>query len=243
MDDKIGVFICTGYGIAESLDVDALCKVVTEEMSVPFCKTVESCEGPGLTAINQDIEQEGLNKVVVAGISPRRYRDDAFPGDVMVEHIGLREQVVWCLPPGEEDTQMMAEDYLRMYITRLKKRKPLEPFQPEEEIDKSLLVVGGGIAGMTAALEAAHTGYDVRLVEKTDQLGGWLAKQHKSIPPLPPSLRPSTSVSRAGRHRCRRVGRGDRPARTHHRVQVGSYQRDHGCARPVRRDTHLDRQR
>ena len=48
MEDKIGVFICTGYGIAEALDIDALCKLVNEEYTVAVCKTVDSCEGPGL---------------------------------------------------------------------------------------------------------------------------------------------------------------------------------------------------
>jgi quinone-modifying oxidoreductase subunit QmoB len=186
MDDKIGVFVCTGYGIAEALDVDALCKVATDEYNVPFCKTVESCEGPGLAVINEDIESEGLTKALVAGISPRRYPDNTFPEGVIVEPVGIREQVVWSLPAGDEDTQMVAEDYLRMYITKLQKTKALEPFQPDEEIDKSILVVGGGIAGLTAAVEAAYAGYDVRLVEKTDKLGGWLAKQHKSIPTKPP---------------------------------------------------------
>jgi quinone-modifying oxidoreductase subunit QmoB len=186
MEDKIGVFICTGYGIADALDVDALCKVATEEFNVPFCKTVETCEGRGLDAINEDIASEGLNKVVIAGISARRYPGHAFPEDVLAEPVGLREHVVWCQPAGEEDTQMMAEDYLRMYITRVQKRQPLEPFEAEDAIDKSLLVVGGGIAGLTAAVEAARAGYDVKLVEKTDALGGWLAKQHKSIPTVPP---------------------------------------------------------
>jgi quinone-modifying oxidoreductase subunit QmoB len=105
---------------------------------------------------------------------------------VIVEPVALREHVVWCQPPGEEDTQMLAEDYLRMYVTKVKKMEPLEPFRPDEAIDKSILVVGGGITGMTAALEAAKTGYDVHLVEKTDKLGGWLAKQHKSVPTRPP---------------------------------------------------------
>jgi len=57
MADKIGVFICTGYGIAEALDVEALCKVATDECGVPFCKTVDSCEGPGLGAINEEIQK------------------------------------------------------------------------------------------------------------------------------------------------------------------------------------------
>ncbi len=186
MADKIGVFICTGYGIAEALDVDALCKVATDEFNVPFCKTVDSCEGPGLASMNADIEGEGLGKVVVAGISPRRYSEDAFPESVIVEKIALREHVVWCQPPGEEDTQMLAEDYLRMYIAKVQKTEQTVPFQPEEVIEKSLLVVGGGITGMTAALEAAKTGYDVHLVERSDRLGGWLAKQHRAVPTRPP---------------------------------------------------------
>ncbi len=186
MEDKIGVFICTGYGIADALDIEALCKVATDEFKVPFCKTVASCEGAGLEAIRSDIESEGLTKVVIAGISPRRYAEDAFPENRIVEKVALREHVVWCQPAGEEDTQMMAEDYLRMYIAKIQKMALVEAFQLEEEIDKSILVVGGGITGLTAALETAKTGYEVKLVEKTDKLGGWLAKQHKSVPTKPP---------------------------------------------------------
>jgi quinone-modifying oxidoreductase subunit QmoB len=185
MEDKIGVFICRGYGIAEALDLDALCKVATDEYNVPFCKTVDFCEGPTLESIKEDIEKESLTKVLIAGISPRRY-EDTFPQDVIVEMFALREHVVWCQSPGEEDTQMMAEDYLRMYIAKIQKMEHVDPFRPEEDIDKSILVVGGGITGMTAALEAAKVGYEVRLVEKTEKLGGWLAKQHKSIPTKPP---------------------------------------------------------
>ena len=186
MDDNIGVFICTGYGIAEALDVDALCELVTGECEVPFCRKVDACEGEGLEAMKAAIVSEGLNKVVVAGISPRCYAHDAFPDGPIVEKVALREHVVWCQPAGEEDTQAMAADYLRMYIAKIKKMEPLEAFQPEEEINKSILVVGGGVAGLTAAREAEAAGYEVRLVEKSDKLGGWLAKQHRSVPTRPP---------------------------------------------------------
>ncbi|MFH1756285.1 MAG: FAD-dependent oxidoreductase [Candidatus Latescibacterota bacterium] len=186
MEDKIGVFICTGYGIAEALDIEALCKVASDECKVPFCKTVVSCEGSGLDSIIEDITKEGLNKVVIAGISPRRYPDAVFPEGVIVEKVALREHVVWCQPAGEEDTQMLAEDCIRMYVAKVGKMSPPEPFQPEEEIDKTIMVVGGGITGITAALDAAKAGYDVRLIEKSGKLGGWLAKQHRSIPTKSP---------------------------------------------------------
>jgi quinone-modifying oxidoreductase, subunit QmoB len=186
MEDKIGVFICTGYGIGEALDIDALCEVLTDDCDVPFCQTVDSCEGPGLEAINQAIESEGLTRVVVGGISPRRYEGDAFPEGVIVEKVALLEHVVWSQPPNDEDTQLMAEDYLRMYLAKVEKMSLLEPYQAEEEIDKTILVVGGGITGMTAALEAAKGGYSIQLVEKAEELGGWLAKQHRSIPTRAP---------------------------------------------------------
>ncbi len=186
MEDKIGVFICTGYGIAEALDIEALCKVVSDEYSVPFCKKVDSCEGADLESIIKDIQSESLTKVVIAGISPRRYVEHTFPDGVIVEKVAIREHVIWCQPPNEEDTQMLADDYLRMYITKIQKMNILEPFQPEEQIDKTIMIVGGGITGMTSALEAAKAGYEVKLIEKSDKLGGWLAKQHKSIPTKPP---------------------------------------------------------
>jgi quinone-modifying oxidoreductase subunit QmoB len=186
MADKTGVFVCTGYGIGQALDIDRLCTVVTKECRVPFCKTVESCEGAGLESIYGDIRKEGLRRVVIAGISPRRYSQDGFPDGVIVEKVALLEHVVWCQPPGEEDTQALAEDYLRMYIAKVEKMEPVRPFKPEEPIDKSILVVGGGVTGMTSALGIAGAGYRVRLVERSDRLGGWLARQHKSIPTRPP---------------------------------------------------------
>ena len=100
MEDKTGVFICTGYGISEALDVDALCKLATDEYDVPFCRTVESCEGPGLDAINADIESESLTRAIVAGISPRRFDVDSFPAGVIVEAFALSELVTGCHPPG-----------------------------------------------------------------------------------------------------------------------------------------------
>ncbi|MEE9443193.1 MAG: FAD-dependent oxidoreductase [candidate division Zixibacteria bacterium] len=186
MENKIGVFICTGYGIAEALDIEALCKVAEEEYKVSICRAIDSCEKAGLDEVNEVIKTENLDKILIAGISPRLYTHEMFPENVIVEKVALREHVVWCQPANEEDTQMLAEDLLRMYITKLQKMEILEPFQPEETIDKSILVIGGGITGMTAALEMSKADYAVHLVEKGDKLGGWLGRQHKSIPTKPP---------------------------------------------------------
>jgi len=179
---KTGVYICTGYGIGEALNIEELSEVATGEFKVEVCKTISSCEAEDLEFIRKDIADEGLEKVVVAGPSFRFYSVDSFPEGVIVEFVNLREQVVWCQPPNDEDTQMMAADYLRMGITKVQKTQPLEPFPESQEIDKTIMVVGGGIAGVTAALETAAAGYEAVIVEKAPELGGWMAKLKKSIP-------------------------------------------------------------
>jgi quinone-modifying oxidoreductase subunit QmoB len=141
MEEKIGVFICTGYGIAEALDIEALTKVANEEFQVALCKKIDFCDPPFLESICDDIKKENLNKVLIAGVSSRRYSDGIFPPDVIVEKLALLEHVVWCQPAGEEDTQMMAEDYLRMYITKLKELMP---------IDGGKVSDAGRLAGQTA---------------------------------------------------------------------------------------------
>jgi len=186
MEDKIGVFICTGYGIGGAIDTDALCQLAVDEYKIPFCEKVDSCQGPDLNSLIQQIKNQDLTKAVIAGISSRGYAEAPFPEDVIVETIPLQELVVWRNPPDKEDLQMLAEDYLRIYISKIQKMQPCKPFRSREAISKDLLVVGGGVSGLTAALEAAQAGYSVHLVEKTDTLGGWLNKQYKSIPTKPP---------------------------------------------------------
>ena len=187
MDDKVGVYICTGYGIGEALDIEALSKVAEDEYSVAVCKTIPGCGESDFDTIRSDVQSDGLNKIVLAAFSPRHdIGKEPFGSGVIVERVSLLEGVVWCQPPNDEDTQMMAEDYLRMGIVRVQKTQPLTPFEEHSQVDKTVMVVGGGIAGMTAALEAAQTGYTTILIEKSAELGGWMAKWHKSIPTRPP---------------------------------------------------------
>jgi len=184
MDKKIGLYICTGCGIGEALDIDALTKAGQED-SPACCKNHEFlCGEEGTQLIKQDIESGEVNAVVIAGCSSRvNYDVFNFGPEILVDRVSLREQVVWTQPAGEEDTQMMAEDYVRMGMAKLARMDMPEPYSPEgEELVKTIMVVGGGLTGMTAALEAANAGYKTLLVEKEASLGGWAAKLYKMAP-------------------------------------------------------------
>ncbi len=185
MEKKIGVYICTGCGIGDALDIDQLANVATDEYSVPICKNhAFLCSKEGVEEIKKDIESEGVNTIVIAACSPRVMYDVFNFDGCIVDRVNIREQVVWCQPPGEEDTQMMAEDYLRMGLAKVQQMELPEPYKPEEEMSKDVLVVGGGAAGLAAASAAADAGYKVTLVEKEKELGGFV-KKIKEVAVLP----------------------------------------------------------
>jgi quinone-modifying oxidoreductase subunit QmoB len=182
-EKKLAVWICQGCDIGKSLDVEALEKVATDD-GVSLCHSHAClCGEDGVEAVKKEIK-EGVNALVIAACSPR-FQTDTFTFDgCLTERVNLREFVVWSHKPNDEDTQMLAEDYLRMGLARAGKAQLPDPYSTE--IDKTILVVGGGSSGMTAALEAARAGYEVVLVEKEAELGGWLRKWSKSFPKNPP---------------------------------------------------------
>jgi len=174
MEKKIAVYMCTGCGIGEALDIEQLGKVATDEGSAPVCRHHPNlCSKEGVDIIKNDMETEDVNTIVIAACSHRVMYDVFNFENCIVDRVNIREQVVWCQKPGEEDTQMMAEDYLRMGLAKVEAMELPEPFKPEQEISRDILVVGGGLTGMTSALEAAKAGYSAILVEKEAQLGGF----------------------------------------------------------------------
>ena len=187
MEKKIGVYVCTGCEIGASLETEALSTLATDGYKVPVCRSHDAlCGKEGVELIKKDIADEGVNAVVVAACSSRvKYDVFNFGSDVLLHRTDLREQVIWSHPPNDEDTQMLAEDNLRMGIVRIQKMDFVEPFQ-EENMVKRVMVVGGGLAGMTAAIESSKAGYDVVLVEKEKSLGGWVKRQAKLCPLKPP---------------------------------------------------------
>ncbi|MHC1741401.1 MAG: FAD-dependent oxidoreductase [Syntrophobacteraceae bacterium] len=177
MEKKFAAYICTGCGIGEALDIDALSQVATSDCKAAICQTHPNlCSQEGAQLIKNDIEKEGVNNIIIAACSPRVMYDVFSFETCLVDRVNLREQVVWVQPPNHEDTQMMAEDYVRMSGAKLEKMEMPEPYKPEQELSKDILVVGGGVTGMTAALEVAKAGYKAVLVEKEAELGGFQKK-------------------------------------------------------------------
>ena len=186
MEKKIGVYICSGCGIGASIDLDAL-SAVAGEYKAAVCRTDPFlCGAECMAGIKAEIDAEGLNNVLIAACSPRVMTDVfEFGPDKVLERVNLREQVAWCQPAGHEDTLMMAEDLMRMGLVKVGESLPLEPFIGED-LSKRILVVGGGLTGMTAALEAAKAGYETVLVEKEESLGGYLKDVYRLPPCEPP---------------------------------------------------------
>jgi len=183
MDAKPRVYVCTGCGIGEALDVERLCASV-EESGVSVTRHPFLCSPEGVAGLSEDGQDEDVRRVVIAACSPRVKTEVFSLGSALVERVNLREQVAWSHAPGDEETQALAEDMLRMGIIKIEKSEPPDP--PGESPERTVLVVGGGISGMTAALGAAEAGCDVILVEEKPALGGWLTGFRQVSPSRPP---------------------------------------------------------
>ncbi len=184
--DKLGVFLCTGCGIGEAVDVDEVIEAANEHGCA--CTLTHECFcGPeGLEAIKSTVADNALNGILVAACTERvktkEFAALTVDGPSMFR-MAVREHCAWSHADGDEDTTMIAQDMVRMGLARLSGFKAIEPLA--EEISDTVMVVGSGRAGLEAALTAAGLGHPVVLVEKDDHLGGLLANQ-KSIPPEEP---------------------------------------------------------
>ncbi len=187
MDKVYGAYLCTGCGIGDVLDVDGLKSAASEagaEMQDHSCL----CGAEGRALIKKDIADNGVNSVIVCACSPRVMQEEfTFGEGVMTIRANLREQVAWTADTEREEEgvdeflQELGEDYVRMAVTRAQKSELPEPFKLET-INKNILVMGGGIAGLTAALEASKAGYKATIVEKDGVLGGKALGWRKMFP-------------------------------------------------------------
>ena len=192
--DKIGLFLCSGCGIGDALDLDA---VISESKSGTAAVVTHEClcAPEGLQAIRDAVSGGELNGIVVGACAERAKREEfASLGfdPAGIYRVPLREHCTWSHEAGDEDTRMLAEDMIKMGVARIKNCKPIEPLA--EEVSDTVLVVGGGRTGLEAAKAAAALGHPVVLVEMTDALGGRLAQQKSLLPEEPPYDQPHENI-------------------------------------------------
>ncbi len=186
VETKTGVYCAADREIKGALNLEALEKVAVGEMKVAVFRTHEKISSAkGVELIRKDIAESELNRIVILDRSCRAYPGlfDLGP-EVIVEQVPFRELVVWTHEPNHEDTQMLAEDYVRMFVAKVQRAELPEP--EKTEISSLVMVIGGGVAGLRTALNCARTGHEVVLVEKEDHLGGWSKRWSKTFPTTPP---------------------------------------------------------
>jgi len=203
MDTKTGIYICTGCDIGKVIDIDDLKETVDDELDFEELHIDPMVCGECVERIKKDIEEKDLNRVVIGACSGRYFAERFdFGPDVLIDRVPLREYVAWTHDPADYDEddyddkyefpiQEMAADYLRVAIAKMKNSEP--PMPMDEEITKDIMVVGGGVAGMSAALASARVGYKVVLVEKESELGGWARSFRWVFPSEPPFEKPTES--------------------------------------------------
>lgn len=187
---RIGVYICMcGTNIAKIVDVERVEKFVSKLPNVALVKTYKyMCSNPGQEMIVKDIKENNLNRVVVAACSPsmheRTFRaalSRAGINQYYFEMANIREQCSW-VHDDIKDATIKAMFLTQAAIKRVELHESLESMSVD--MCPNSLVIGGGIAGMTAALELADAGYNVYLVEKDDHLGGNIARVDLTAPYL-----------------------------------------------------------
>ncbi len=187
---KIGVYVChCGINIASTVDVEEIARYAEEIPGVVVSKTYPYvCSDPGQVLIREDIENQGLNRIVVASCSPRMHEPtfrktlkEAGLNPYYLEMANIREQCSWVHSDSEEATGKAK----KMVAGAVAKARLLEPLEEKEvEAEPSALVIGAGIAGIQAALDIADAGFQVYLVEQTPSVGGRMAQLDKTFPTL-----------------------------------------------------------
>jgi len=192
-ETKTAAYICKGCELGARLDTAALAKAATKSGKMNLVREHDFlCSAAGVAMIQNDIDNEGVTHAALCACS-RRAKTEAFNfPSIAMSRGNLREGVIWIRPDTDaarETTQEMAEDYVRMACAEVKAMQ-VPQGNPNTGTVKTLLVVGGGMSGMTSALEAAKAGYKVVLVEKTGELGGWAAKLYRRVPTREPFKAP-----------------------------------------------------
>jgi heterodisulfide reductase subunit A len=189
---RTGVYIChCGVNIAATVDVEQVAAFAATLPGVVVARDyLYMCSDPGQALIQQDIVEQGLNRVVVASCSPRMHEptfraaaQQVGLNPYLVEMANIREQCSWVHGDREQATAK-AKALVGSVVAKTARLEPLE--EREVGVTPGAVVIGGGIAGMVAALDVADAGFPVYIVEKSEHLGGRVADLNRTFPTLEP---------------------------------------------------------
>jgi heterodisulfide reductase subunit A len=190
-EPRVGVFIChCGINIGGVVNVPEVTEYAKTLQYVIYAEhNLYTCSEAGLEAIKEAIKKYNLNRVVVASCTPRTHEPlfratckEASLNPYLFEMANIREHVSWVHPHEHEKATQKAKDIVRMAVA---KAALLEPqTEPEVEVKDVSLVIGSGVAGMTAALSMANQGFKVYLIEKEKEPGGITRRLYKIYPTL-----------------------------------------------------------
>jgi len=187
---RIGVFIChCGENIARTVDINKAVEEASKLLGVTFAVDYKyMCSEPGQALVKNAIKEKGLKGVVVAACSPhmhektfRKAATEAGLNPFLAEMANIREHCSWVHSDREEASQK-AVDLIRFMVEKVKWNQPLSPITVP--VKPRVLVIGGGIAGIQAALDVAQGGKEVVLVEREPSIGGHMAQLSETFPTL-----------------------------------------------------------
>lgn len=186
---RIGVFVChCGTNIGGLLDIPELRDYAATLPGVVYAEdNLYTCSETGLSQIKKGIKEHNLNRVIVASCTPRTHEPtfrstckEAGLNPFLFEFVNIREHCSWVHMKDKEKAQKKAQDLIRMGVAKSTYLQALEEFTTD--VKPESLVIGGGIAGMSAAVALGRMGFKVWLVEKENQLGGMLRHIYKLYP-------------------------------------------------------------
>jgi heterodisulfide reductase subunit A len=192
---RVGVFVCEcGMNIAGSLDCE---KVREFAETLPDVEVAVlnryTCADPGQVEIQKHIKEHDLNRVVVASCTPlmheptfRHCIEEAGLNKYLLEMANIREHCSWVHLHDREGATEKAKDLVKQAVSRARLLQP--QVEMEVPVTRRAMVIGGGVAGIQAALDLADGGYQVYLVEKEPSIGGIMAQLDKTYPTMDCSI-------------------------------------------------------
>ncbi len=206
-EPRIGVFVChCGINIAQTIDVQKVVEAVKDQPGVVYASnTLYACAQDQQEKIKELVREHNLNRVVVASCTPRTHNPlfmdtirDAGLNKYLFELADIREQCSWCHMGRKEEATRKAIEIVKMNIA---KARLLQPVKTDSvSVTPAAMVIGGGVAGMTAALSLADQGFDVHIVEQQAELGGLARNVYRTLDGSDVQAFVKMTVEKVGKH-------------------------------------------